>query len=86
MAQIVRLGDTSDHGGKMISASGHHTVNGITVCVSGDIHSCPIKDHNDTGVIGGGGYFSSGKRVIRTGDVAGCGATITSGSPNTTTK
>lgn len=83
MTQIVRLGDTSDHGGKMITATSHFNCNGIRVCVDQDSHSCPIKDHGITPVTATGTFKSAGKIVIRTGDVAGCGAVLISGSPNT---
>jgi len=83
MAQIVRLGDPSSHGGTMITATGNFKVNGIVVCVSGDIHHCPI--HQDTPVTGTGQPESNGKPIVKTGDVAGCGAVITSGSSNTFT-
>ena len=86
MSQVVRLNDASDHGGKMISASANFKCNSIVACVSGDMHSCPIPFHGVTSVIGTGGFNSSGKRVIKVGDKAGCGATITQGSSNTFTQ
>lgn len=82
MKKIVRLGDLSDHGGKMITATAHFACNKLKVCVDQDLHSCPIKDHGITPVTATGTFKSAGKRVIRTGDVAGCGAVLISGSPN----
>lgn len=79
---IVRLGDSSDHGGSMISATGKYILNGKIVCVSGDLHSCPIKGHGVSSVNGTANHTSNGKHVIKVGDSAGCGATIVSGSPD----
>ena len=85
MSEIVRLGDSSDHGGKMVSATGLFTVNGIVVCVDGDSHRCPIIGHGTTSVSSKNTLKSNSKSVIRVGDTAGCGATINQGSPDTTT-
>lgn len=85
MSKIVRLGDGSDHGGSMTSAASGFNVNGIKACVDGDIHSCPISGHGDTPVTGTAQINSNGKRVIKTGDTAGCGAVIVGGSSNSTT-
>lgn len=79
MSKIVREGDPSDHGGYMVSASGHFKIGGKTVCVSGDMHHCPIKDHGTTAVTSSKSLKSNGKSVINVGSVAGCGATISDG-------
>lgn len=86
MALVVRLGDTSSHGGSMVSASGSFKVNGKMVCVNGDMHSCPIPYHGTTPVSSFTSLISNGKPVTRTGDAAGCGAIITTGSPDTNTR
>jgi uncharacterized Zn-binding protein involved in type VI secretion len=69
----------------MVTATGLFKVNGKIVCVQGDMHRCPIKDHNTTAVNSGNSLTSNGKPVIRVGDSAECGAVINSGSPDTTT-
>lgn len=84
MSALIRLGDPSDHGGRMVSASGKATINGVVGCVSGDMHVCPIKNHGTTSVTGTSKLTSNGIRHIRVGDVAGCGAVLVSGSGNTT--
>jgi len=77
MSQVVRISDTSDHGGKMISASGGFTVDGVAGCVSGDMHQCPIRGHNTTPVTSTGtASGADGRGIIRSGDRAGCGATL----------
>lgn len=83
MRKFVRLGDTSDHGGSMITATGLFIVNGKTQCVDGDIHDCPIRGHGKTPISSSNSATSNGKSISLVGDKAGCGATITTGSPNT---
>lgn len=85
MAKIVRLGDASGHGGVMISAGSTVLVNGIPMCVDQDMHSCPIKGHGVTPVTGTASFRSSGRRGIKTGDMAGCGAVIVTGSEDSST-
>lgn len=85
MPKIVRLGDQSDHGGKMVSATANFTVNGKRVCVSGDQHECPIRGHGTTAVTSTSKTVSGGKPIIRVGDKAGCGAVLTQGSDDTST-
>lgn len=85
MSKIVRLGDTSDHGGEMISAGSTVLVNGIPMCVNGDMHRCPIRGHGITPVTGTASYKSSNKNGVKTGDSAGCGAVIITGSEDSTT-
>jgi len=84
MANIARLGDTSSHGGHIISASDNATADNIGIARTGDQHSCPIDGHGTTSLIGTGRATADGRQVVRVGDRAGCGAVITSGSPNVT--
>jgi uncharacterized Zn-binding protein involved in type VI secretion len=83
MAHIARLGDPSDHGGVIISASTNSFVNGLGIARDGDMHSCPITGHGVTALSSDSTFMVNSKSVIRVGDKAGCGATITAGSPNT---
>lgn len=81
---IARLGDTSDHGGVIITASENVNADGIGVAREGDLHSCPIPGHGVTPLVSGSTRKVNGKGVIRIGnseDHAGCGAIITQGSP-----
>lgn len=76
MPKIVKLGDASDHGGKIIQASGGFTVDGVAACVSGDMHECPIKGHGSTPVTSSSSATGAGKGIVRSGDKAGCGAAM----------
>ena len=85
MTAIVRLNDPSDHGGKMVSASGTFTTDKIKTCLDQDQHSCPIPGHGTTPVTAAGYTLTcNGTKVLHVGDKAGCGATINKGSADTT--
>lgn len=81
MSNLARLGSPSDHGGSIIQVSGVVISNGIEIAVHGDVHRCPRKGHGDTPLIGTSSTTSRGKKIIRVGDRAGCGAVITVGDP-----
>jgi uncharacterized Zn-binding protein involved in type VI secretion len=79
---VCRLGDTSSHGGAMVSASGTVRTDGIQACRDQDTLACPI--HGDNPVTGTGiTTIDGGRKRIRIGDVAGCGAVMTTGSLST---
>lgn len=82
MPKVARLGDTSSHGGTIITASSDIKANGIGVARDGDLHSCPIPTHGVTPLSSGSTTKVNGRSVIRVGDTAGCGAAIVSGSPD----
>lgn len=78
----ARLGDPSDHGGVIITASPNVLANDIPVARLGDLHACPIHGHGVT-PIGPGSptVMTDDLPTLRVGDTAGCGATIIMGSP-----
>lgn len=80
MSELVaasRLGDKSDHGGEIITASSKAQRKGLTFAVSGDIHRCPI--HGDTPIVARSSAFYENKAFAHIGAKAGCGATIITG-------
>lgn len=80
----ARLGDASDHGGQIITGAVRTLVNGIPAARKGDLHSCPIEGHGVTAIeTGSERTFIEGQPAARIGDSVGCGAIITSGSPDT---
>ena len=82
LSPIARLGDTSDHGGTIITASTVVSCDGIGVAGQGDLHSCPIPGHGVTPLISGSdGKMADGLLIIRIGDIAECGAVVITGSP-----
>ncbi len=81
MAKIARLGDSSSHGGTIITAASRTYADSIPVARKGDLHSCPIPGHGVTAIVTGSPTVEvEGSPVARVGDVAGCGAAITTGS------
>ena len=84
MAQIVRLGDNTTHGGKVISASSKFKCRGAMVALSGDSVSCPIHGINS---IAGSSHMSIfGKAVVVVGNLTDCGSVIISGGSGTNLK
>jgi uncharacterized Zn-binding protein involved in type VI secretion len=81
LSPVARLGDTSSHGGTIISASTHKTADGRGIARSGDDHSCPLPGHGITALSATSVNTCDGRQIVRIGDVAGCGAVISSGSP-----
>jgi uncharacterized Zn-binding protein involved in type VI secretion len=82
---VARLGDTSDHGGTIISYGTKFRCDGILVARMGDLHSCPIPGHGITPIITASPKVrSEGQFVAAVTSVAQCGAIINSGSPSTT--
>lgn len=80
----ARLGDTSDHGGTIITGAARTLANGIPAARKGDLHSCPIPGHGVTAIVTGSENTDiEGQPAARVGDTTDCGAIITSGSPDT---
>ena len=82
---VARLGDTSSHGGTIVSVTTTRTYcNGILVARLGDMHACPIPGHGTTPLVSSpDSTISAEGHVLATvGSVAGCGAVINSASPN----
>lgn len=79
---IVRLNDTSDHGGYIATASDNTFSDGIAVARDHDLHFCPIEGHGTTPVTATSTtVYVNSRAILRVGDKAACGATITQGSP-----
>ena len=79
--QIARLGDSTDHGGTIISGAQRTFLDGRPIARMGDEHECGYTYHG-TGTIASGSQttFVEGKPVARVGDTTSCGATIVVGS------
>lgn len=80
---IARLGDTSDHGGVIITACHFTFTNGILTARVGDLHSCPIRGHGITPIVSGSDtVVTEGSPTAVRYSQAGCGATMINCSPN----
>lgn len=78
--RIACLGDSSDHGGAIISHNQDGTlkVGGVLVAVHGASHSCPITGHGTTSITAITIKSKcNGKLILTYGATSGCGAIIT---------
>ena len=74
---LIRLGDSTSHGGTVTSASAPTDVLGIQVARIGDKTSCPIPGHGSPLIVTGDpSFIVDGKPVARQGDETGCGAIL----------
>ncbi len=78
MPLVIRLGDTSTHGGAMITSASKTLYNGILCCRIGDILDCPIHGPNPV-VEGSAKQIVEGQPLARQGDHTACGAALISG-------
>lgn len=84
MANVIRLGDPTSHGGKVIECCSRNVKAGsIPIAVVGDKVICPIPGHdNCTIATGHPRHRIHGKAVAYEGDKTSCGATLLSTRPN----
>lgn len=79
MKGVIRLGDATSHGGKVIAASSTSTVNGIAVAHVGDVCVCPMPGHSPCVIIEGSPFVSiDGVPVAFDGHKTSCGASLIS--------
>lgn len=77
MRGVIRLGDSTSHGGRVISATGKALVEGVPVARLGDACTCPIKGHgNCTIVEGDPAFLVDGVPIAFEGCRTSCGATL----------
>lgn len=87
MKGVIRLGDLTSHGGKVIVASATSSVNGLAVARQGDACVCPIPGHSICVIIEGDpSVLIGGVPVAFHGHRTSCGASLissalTSGTP-----
>lgn len=83
---FIVLGDKTDHGGVVISASESSDCDGKGVARVGDKVTCPKKGHGNvtTIVTGDSTALIDGRPAARHGDRTACGATLISSQSLTT--
>ncbi|MDR6398446.1 PAAR domain-containing protein [Herbaspirillum seropedicae] len=78
-AAIIRLGDPTSHGGRVITASTTHLIGGLGVARVGDKVMCPLPGHGVNAIIEGAPSFQiDGRSVALHGQRAACGCTLVS--------
>ncbi|MGZ5199117.1 MAG: PAAR domain-containing protein [Telluria sp.] len=78
MPNVIRLGDSTSHGGKVMSVSAtHFTVDGIAVARVGDVCSCPVPGHDNCTIAEGDPHHViDGIAVAYEGHKTTCGAAL----------
>jgi uncharacterized Zn-binding protein involved in type VI secretion len=81
---VIRLGDATSHGGKVIDVRARHfQVDQIPVACVGDLCSCPVPGHNGCTVATGSAHHRiDGIPVAYDSDVTSCGAQLKSSLTN----
>lgn len=83
MRRIIRLGDSTSHGGKVVSATSHMTVGGLPVARLGDKCTCPKRGHNNCVIVEGDTNWTiDGIPVALEGHKLSCGGVLISSMPN----
>jgi len=79
---VARLGDTSTHGGAVITSALRTDVEGQPVARMGDLFLCP--KHGVKPIVSGSTQtFVEGAPVARLGDKVACGAILMPNTPKT---
>lgn len=83
MPNVIRLGDPTSHGGKVIDCcSTKVKAAGKPMAVVGDKVMCPLKGHENCTIVSGNGrHRINGKAVAYDGDKTSCGAALISTHP-----
>ncbi|MEI6001748.1 PAAR domain-containing protein [Paraburkholderia bengalensis] len=72
---MARLGDMTDHGGKIVEAAQDLTDADIGVALDGHLVACP-RCGGKYPIIASGRRRHDGKRIAYIGDITTCGATL----------
>jgi len=84
MKYVIRLGDATSHGGKVVAASATASVNGVAVARKGDGCTCPIAGHAACVVAEGDPLvLDGGIPVAFHGHKTSCGATLIASDAST---
>lgn len=76
MRPIIRLGDTTDHGGKVIDAIPHTNLNGKSMAGKGNMVFCPLCKGEFPIIEGSDTYRVNGVPVALDGMKTACGASL----------
>ena len=84
MSNVIRLGDPTSHGGKVIECSAaNYKAGGLPMAVVGDKVVCPLPGHTNCTIASGNSRHKiNGRYVAYHGDKVSCGATLISTKPN----
>jgi len=75
---VIRLGDSTSHGGRVVSAANDFKALGKPIAVDGDMTVCPQCKGNFPIQVAASDRHHHGKAVAYDGDKAACGAKLIS--------
>lgn len=79
---IARLGDTSTHGGEIVTSASKTFAEKKKIAREGDILNCPV--HGPNPIVGHSAkHKAEGKYLARQTDLTECGAALISGATKT---
>lgn len=82
MKGVIRLGDPTTHGGRVVSAASSYTAFGRAIARVGDRCVCPISGHQICFIVEGDSSWSiDGRAVALDGCKTSCGASLISTLP-----
>lgn len=82
MSRVIRLGDPTTHGGKVVSAAPCSSAGDIPIARLGDKVTCPIPGHGTTTIVEGDpNWLIDGIPVALEGHKTSCGASLISTLP-----
>ncbi|MDE1480506.1 PAAR domain-containing protein [Xenorhabdus bovienii] len=73
---VIRLNDTTDHGGKVITAIDGYVYQGIPIAGKGDLVTCPKCEDTFPIVEGSDSLKYQGKQIALEGMSTACGAKL----------
>ena len=83
MKHVIRLGDSTSHGGTVVGAADNFNIMGKNVARLGDKCTCPKRGHNNCVIVEGDpDWIIDGKPVALEGHKISCGAVLISSLPN----
>jgi uncharacterized Zn-binding protein involved in type VI secretion len=83
MKHVIRLGDSTSHGGAVVSAAGNFNIMGKQVARLGDKCTCPQRGHDNCVIVEGDPNWSiDGIPVALEGHKTSCGAVLISSLGN----
>lgn len=83
MKRVIRLGDPTSHGGKVVSATSHYVIMGIEVARLGDNCTCPRPGHGNCVIVEGDPtWLIDGIPIALEGHKTSCGASLIATVPN----
>lgn len=83
MKRVIRLGDPTSHGGRVVSAAASYSVMGKGIARVGDQVSCPERGHATAVIVEGDpDWVIDGRAVALEGHRTSCGATLISTLPD----